>query len=156
LERYRVPPRLSSNLQQELPEDVAKLINEVACHLIETQRLLVLPSGAVDEELEFERFNRPRRRMRGSRLAIQQKAKKLKTILKDRLTAYADLSQSLDRSFPFRVFKAQPFSNLNQDQLRRELNELDGRRQALMSAGILDRESQAVTLPDGSIQPGVA
>jgi predicted ATPase len=156
LERCNVPPKMVSLLQQDVPEDLAELINNVDCHLIETQRLLVLPSGTMDEEIEFRPYALPRRRIRGSRLAIQQKAQKLKTILKDTLTIYANLSQSLDRSFPLRVFEAQGTANLSQDQLRQELRQLDERREALMSAGILDTEYKAVTMRSGNIEPGVA
>ncbi len=157
LERFHVPSKLNSILRLDLPEDLAQLVNTIDCHLIETQRLLVLPSGTVEEEeVEFGPYGPPRRRFRGSRLAIQQKAQKLKTILKDTLSTYANLSQSLDRSFPFRVFEATRFPNLSQDRLRQELKQLDGRREALMSAGILDREHDAVTMPSGSIQTGVA
>jgi predicted ATP-dependent endonuclease of OLD family len=155
LDRFNVPPKLVSALQQDFPEDFTELINQVDCHLIETQRLLVLPSGIVEEDIEFRRAL-PRRRFRGSRLAIQQKAQQLKTILKDTLTKYANLSQSLDRSFPLRVFEAQGSATLSQDQLRQELRQLDERREALMSAGILDTEDKAVTMRGGNIEPGVA
>jgi ABC-type branched-subunit amino acid transport system ATPase component len=156
LERFQVPSKLNSVLRQDLPEDLAELVNTIDCHLIETQRLLVLPSGTVEEDVEYGAYGPARRRFRGSRLAIQQKAQKLKTILKDTLTTYANLSQSLDRSFPFRVFESQGFAKLSQDLLRQELKQLDGRREALMGAGILDREYHAVTMPSGIIQPGVA
>jgi energy-coupling factor transporter ATP-binding protein EcfA2 len=156
VERYRLPPKLASALQQEVPDSFASLVGGIDCHLIETQRLLVLPQGSADEEVEFDGYVQRRRRLRGSRLAIQQKADKLKSILQETLTRYANLSQSLDRSFPLRVFEAQGSGNLSQEQLRRELRQLDQRRDALMSAGILDTEYQAVTMHGGHIEPGVA
>jgi predicted ATP-dependent endonuclease of OLD family len=155
-ERHPLPAKLLSSLQQDAPEDYAELIDNVDCHLIETQRLLVLPFDSVDGDGEFGPYAQARRRMRGSRLAIQHKAQKLKIILKDTLTTYANLSQSLDRSFPLRVFEAQGSANLSQDQLRQELRQLDERREALMSAGILDTEYKAVTMRGGNIEPGVA
>ena len=93
---------------------------------------------------------------RGSRLAIQQKAQKLKAIITNTLGEYANLSQSLDRSFPLRVFEAQYTTRLTQDQLRDELKKLDERREALMGAGILDAEHAAVTMRSGEIERGVA
>ena len=158
--RYHLPASLVKMLGQEAPEEFSNLISEIDCHLIETQRLLVLPQGTSSEEYEEEYVERigvvHRRLMRGSRLAIQQKAEKLKSILKDTLTRYANLSQSLDRSFPLRVFEAQASPNRSQAQLRHELQQLDERRHALMNAGILDTEDQAVTLHGGEIDPGVA
>ena len=154
--RYPVPPKFASTLQNDIPDDLAELIGKIDCHLIETQRLLVLSSGVVGDDREFVTYAQPRRRVRESRLAIQQKAHKLKAILKDTLTTSANLSQSLDRSFPLRVFEAQGSANLSQDQLRQELSKLDERREALMSAGILDTEYKPVTLRGGNIEPGVA
>jgi hypothetical protein len=156
LDRFRVPPKLVSILQQDFPKELADLINAIDCHLIETQRLLVLPSGIGEEDDEYGAYSRSRRRIRSSPLAIQEKAQKLKTILKDTLTNYANLSQSLDRSFPLRVFEAQGSAKLTQAELRQELTQLDARREALMSAGILDTEYRAVTMPGGTIETGIA
>ena len=154
VEREHIPPKLSSTLEQKIPEEFSRLIGNIDCHLIETQRLLVLPtSSASEEEL---RYGVVRQRLRGSTLAIQQKAQKLKTILKDTLGTYANLSQSLDRTFPLRVFEAQGTANLSQSELREELKKLDKRREDLMSAGILDTEYQPVTMHGGDIEPGVA
>jgi AAA domain, putative AbiEii toxin, Type IV TA system len=154
--RYPLPPRLMSALSQDLPDEMAEVIDKIDCHLIETQRLLVLPTASAEWEEEGMYYRPHGRRLRGSRLAIQQKAEKLKTILKDTLSSYANLSQSLDRSFPLRVFEAQGSAKLSEDQLRQELRQLDERRQALMDAGILDTEHMAVTLRGGNIEPGVA
>jgi hypothetical protein len=100
----------------------------------------------------YER-NRPRGRV--SRLAIQQKADKLKSILRETLARYANLSQSLDRTFPLRVFEAQGSAKLSEDELRQELRGLDERREALMTSGILDTDYRPVTLRAGNIEPGV-
>lgn len=84
-------------------------------------------------------------------MAIQEKAEKLKNIIKETFTSYANLSQSLDRSFPLRVFDAQWTAKLAEDQLRKELMRLDDRRESLMNAGIIDSEVKAVTLRSGRI-----
>jgi hypothetical protein len=130
--RYSLPTKLVAMLQQDVPEEFSTLINGIDCHLIETQRLLVLPASTEMEDDSRWQFVQPRRRIRGSRLAIQQKAEKLKAILKDTLTTYANLSRSLDRSFPLRVFDAQGSAKLSEDQLRQELKHLDERREALI------------------------
>src|SRR5262249_23254356 len=46
-ERYHIPPKLAAALQEDFPDDFATLLRAVDCHLIETQRLLVLPSVPV-------------------------------------------------------------------------------------------------------------
>ena len=156
-ERFPLPPKLMSVLQQELPDEFANLIDGIDCHLIETQRLLVLPGTNAEREDDFEiDYPQRRRRARGSRLAIQQKAQRLKAIFQDTLASYANLSQSLDRSFPLRVFEAQGSAKLSESQLREELRRLEERQKALMSAGILDADYKAVTLRGGEIEPGVA
>jgi predicted ATPase len=156
--RYRIPPKLASLVLQAFPESLVTFVNQIDCHLIETQRLLVL-SDSEEEELVYYPSGsgaRARRRARDSRIAIEQKAQKLNSILRDTLTSYASLSQSLDRSFPLRVFEAQGSSDLSQDQLREALKNLDKRREALMEAGILDTDYQPVTLRGGEIDRGVA
>jgi hypothetical protein len=153
--RYRLPSKLQAMLQQDVPDRFTQLIERIDCHLIETQRLLVLPTGDVELDDDTPPYFR-RRRSQGSRLAIQQKAEKLKSILKDTLTTYANLSQSLDRSFPLRVFDAQGSAKLSEDELRQELKRLDERREALIAAGILDTDYQPVTMRGGNIEPGVA
>jgi energy-coupling factor transporter ATP-binding protein EcfA2 len=155
--RYRLPSKLSAALrQQDMPDRVAALVSGIDCHLIETQRLLVLPSASIDIDHEPGWSSQARRTGRVSRLAIQEKAQKLKAIITDTLGAYANLSQSLDRSFPLRVFEAQYTTRLTQDQLREELKKLDERREALMGAGILDAEHKPVTMRSGDIDRGVA
>jgi len=153
-ERFHIPPKLIADLQPNFPDGFAQLVASIDCHLIETQRLLVLPSGVIDDD--YGEFAPRRRRGPSSRLAIQQKAQKLRAIIRDTLSSYANLSQSYDRSFPLRVFEAQGSATLSQEQLRTALKTLDQRREALMSAGILDTEYKAVTMRGGNIEPGVA
>jgi predicted ATP-binding protein involved in virulence len=152
--RHRIPPKIVALLREEMPKEFLNLIGEIDCHLIETQRLLVLP---VDTEVERHAlyYDPARRRARVSRLAIQQKAEKLKAILGETLARYANLSQSLDRTFPLRVFEAQGSAKLSEDNLRQELRSLDERRAGLMASGILDTDYQPVSLLAGNIDPGV-
>jgi predicted ATP-dependent endonuclease of OLD family len=154
--RYPIPTKIAEAIEQTTPNEFRALMGAVDCHLIETQRLLVLPAGGDDAAEEFEEYP-VRRRRRDTRLAIQQKAQKLRAIFKDTFSTYAKLSQSLDSTYPLRVFEAQGTANLSQDQLRKELSRLDERREALlMSAGIMDTEYRPVKLRGGNIEPGVA
>ncbi len=153
LQRYRMPSRLQTALKQILPDEFENLIAPVDCHLIETQRLLVLQSEPMDVDPWLVRRRQAVRT--SSNLAIQEKANKLQAILKDKLTESANLSQSLDRTFPLRVFDAQRSTTLSEEQLREELKLLDEKREALMQAGILDAHYQPVTMPGGQIDRGV-
>ena len=96
VERYSLPDRFQAAIGTEMPSALSDLLDQIDCHLIETQRLLVLGS----EDVGSDEYRRVRRRSSGSTLAIQDKAEKLSNIIKNTIGAYANLSQSLDRSFP--------------------------------------------------------
>src|SRR5260370_16936501 len=137
-QRYHIARRLDDELRADLTEFYSKLIAAIDCRLIETERLLVLPSTEyISEDDEFGHIMHRRRRPKGSRLAIKQKAEKLKTILTDTLSSHANLSQSLDRSFPLRVFDSQCSATMSQDELRQELKKLTKQRKPLITASIL-------------------
>ncbi|MDR3564456.1 MAG: AAA family ATPase [Negativicutes bacterium] len=158
IQRYRIPPKLADRIKQDIPEPIGKLIDEIDCHLIEAQRLLVFPANPhVDREFppyyQYEAINQ---RSKGSRLAVQQKAANLASILGDTLKRYANKSQSLERTFPLRVFEAQGSAKFSEAELRAELRKLDERRDALMTSGLLDTDYRPVSLRDGDMQPGVA
>jgi energy-coupling factor transporter ATP-binding protein EcfA2 len=108
-DRHRLPRGLRDELRADVPAFYSNLTNTIDCQLIETERLLVVPSRDVGEEEGFG-FVHGRRESRRSRLAITEKAEKLKSILKDTLSVYANLSQSLDRTFPLRVFDSESLS----------------------------------------------
>lgn len=154
--RGRIPPKLLSRLRHGgEPEELTNITKGVECHLIETQRLLILSSEEPDADYEFEaRWGR--RPQPTAPLAVQQKALKLRQIIKDTMTEYATLSQSLDRSFPRRVLQSQSSARITQEELGKELDRLDNRRKALMAAGILDTEFEPVNISVGYIEAGVA
>lgn len=145
-----LPEAVRNSLFGNEPSEIAALTGAIDCHLIETQRLLVIKDEAVVDA--YSRSRRPR-----STLAISAKAQSLVEVIRKELTAYAALSQSLDRSFPKRVigFAEQWF--LPVENLKSRLDELDDRRAALMLAGILDSEiDDPVTLPEGPLEPAIA
>jgi energy-coupling factor transporter ATP-binding protein EcfA2 len=127
----------------KVPDRLKAIIQEIDCHLIETQRLLILRD---DGRTLGQPYYRPAGRP-PSTLAIAGKAQALKDIIAKDLGSYATLSQSLDRSFPRRVISAptrKPF-----EDLKTRLQELDRRRNELMDAGILDTETdEPVALPE--------
>jgi predicted ATP-binding protein involved in virulence len=160
IERHRIPEKVRESLRESLqlnaPKEITNLLARTDCHLIETQRLLVLSSSSADDDDDYVYVQPHGRRPRISRIAIQQKAQKLRSIIKETIGKYASLSQSLDRSFPLRLFEAQGTPAVTQDQLRAKLKGLDGRREALMKAGIQDTEYKSVSMQGGNIEPGVA
>lgn len=143
-----LPDNISNSLYVDAPPLLVNLVNGIDCHLIETQRLLILRGE--DNDVHYRR-GRP-----ASTLAISKKAETLRSIIAQQLTAYAAMSQSLDRSFPRRVIERQ-HKVLPPENLRERLQELDRRRQSLMAAGILDTEAyEPVTLPEGTMEEAIA
>jgi ABC-type lipoprotein export system ATPase subunit len=143
-----LPESVRNSLFGKEPAEIAAITGAIDCHLIETQRLLVLKEDA-------DPYRRSRQQR--STLAISAKAQTLVEVIRKELTAYAALSQSLDRSFPKRVigFGAEEF--LPVENLKSQLDELDQKRSSLMLAGILDSEiDDPVTLPEGPLEPAIA
>jgi AAA domain, putative AbiEii toxin, Type IV TA system len=132
----------------KIPETLIEITGQIDCHLIETQRLLILRDDRPEQYYRHTR--RP-----PSTLAIARKAQTLKDIISRELNVYATLSQSLDRSFPKRVI--QYTTPLPPEDLKAHLEELDRRRSELMEAGILDTETDdPVALPAGQLEDAIA
>lgn len=143
-----LPDSLRRSFFSEAPTFLLNFVNAIDCHLIETQRLLILRED--DESLYRHSGRRP-----ASTLAISRKAQTLRTIISKSLTNYAALSQSLDRSFPRRVIAQQQF--LPSENLKKQLQELDEQRHNLMAAGILDTEADdPVSLPEGPMAEAIS
>ncbi|GCD65304.1 excinuclease ATPase subunit [Acetobacter pasteurianus NBRC 3279] len=121
----RLPESILRAYSEPPSAKLEKIISQIDCHLIETQRLLVF---------EADEF----RKSQGSTLAISHKANVLKEIIANDLAVYASTSQSLDRSFPKRVL--QEWKILPSENIRENLAKLDDIRKGLMDAGILDPE----------------
>ena len=100
--------------------------------------------------------SRRRRQASSSRYAVEDKARSLRQIIRGTLAQYANLSQSLDRSFPRRVLRAKFQASLTETEIRSQLERLDQNRQELMDAGILDQELEPVSMDGGDIESGVA
>lgn len=137
----QLPDSILSSINYKPSDALGKIIGAIDCHLIETQRLLIIPDD-------------PARRGISSTLTISKKAQTLRSIIAQELTAYASLSQSLDRSFPKRVIQKGPI--LPSEDLKSSLQELDGHRRKLMEAGILDTEHDDALLPSGEVDSAIA
>ncbi|MEH2441932.1 AAA family ATPase [Nostoc sp.] len=122
--------------QQEDPEWLEELKKNIHIRLIESQRLLnFLPK-------------RSGRTYRGtssilSMSTVSAYSDELAQIMQDKFKEYGTISQSLDRTFPVRVVKQQPSTDLTDEQLRHQLNELEATRSRLIEVGLLDKDEDA-------------
>lgn len=119
--------------QSEEAEVFSNLLEGSKCHLIEAQRLLVIP------EAEDRSGNK------ATVLAVDQKSKTLSQRIKAVLTQYAALSQSLDRSFPHRILHGRKLPVADPNTIEGDLSQLEARRRALEAVGILEPETESVT-----------
>lgn len=67
----------------------------------------------------------------------------LAKLMQDKFKEYGTTSQSLDRTFPLRVVKQQPSSDVSDEQLRNQLDELESTRSRLIEVGLLDKEEDS-------------
>jgi ABC-type transport system involved in cytochrome c biogenesis ATPase subunit len=139
--REHLPDAVFDALNARPSPLLSNIVDSIDCHLIETQRLLIIPEDVP-------------RRSAPSTLTISKKSQTLRSIISRELTAYASLSQSLDRSFPKRVIQKGPIQPT--DDLKASLQQLDANRRKLMDAGILDTEQDDALLPPGEVDSAVA
>ncbi len=104
--------------------------------------------------VHFIRANRLEQATRGTRRGeqavelasvVDKFARELAKQIRDTLARYAELSQSLDRSFPRRLVTAAPKTSLSlsRTQIREKLAEIENRRNRLADAGLIDEEEQS-------------
>ena len=130
--------------------NVVKKIKLLATtHFIKTNRLQT-EHHRPDEEFRY----RPSRRKEFSVPAVQKHSQELSTKIQQTLTKSAELSSSLDRTFPNRVVKIigkKSDNRLSEGRLREELANLEEKRTRLKTAGLLDKDEERVQLPDETV-----
>ncbi len=117
------------------------LINEFKVVFIKTQRLMV------KEDIKKPRYKK-RYMLKSS---VKMYSENLTELIQKTLTEYAELSQSLDRSFPGRVVRERPVSTLGEEEIRLRLTYLEEKRKKLMDVGLLDKESSITDIKSEKI-----
>lgn len=79
--------------------------------------------------------------------AVQRYSEELGETIKQTLTAYGTLSQSLDRTFPARLIAGITQPDVPMSKLRKELADIEARRQQLIEAGLLSPEPSGWGVP---------
>jgi predicted ATP-binding protein involved in virulence len=105
----------------------------IPVRFIETQRLLRYPKTRRPREHEGRASMVP---------AVTAYAEELAATIRETLANYANLSQSLDRTFPTRLVSGQDALNLSLDEVRNELSSLEEKRSRLVTLGLLDQEQE--------------
>ncbi|AFE06259.1 ATPase [Corallococcus coralloides DSM 2259] len=124
LELSRIVSRQSTNI----PPWLTLFWKNFECTLIEEQRLLRI--------IEERKRGRPL-----FKRVVEDYADALRAKFKDALSAYAEHSQQLDRTFPRRVIEALESAPPPPDALTARLERIEKRRQELHSAGLIEKET---------------
>jgi predicted ATP-binding protein involved in virulence len=114
------------------PEWFIKLIRSIDVHFIKTERLHMI----VNADKRF--------REKGVSLqsVVSKYSNELKHKIGERIREYASLSQSLDSSFPIRLVKEKSH-NLEDEELRNKLQDIERKSNDLTSAGLLDKNQKS-------------
>ncbi|NEQ66596.1 MAG: AAA family ATPase [Symploca sp. SIO2D2] len=113
------------------PNWIEHLKNEIHVHLIESQRLLnVFPSNS------FRLYDKKT----SSLATVSAYSDELAELMQDKFTEYGKLSQSLDRTFPVRVVNKHSSTEITEEQLVAQLNQLEKVRSRLIEVGLLDKD----------------
>jgi predicted ATP-binding protein involved in virulence len=79
--------------------------------------------------------------------AVTQYSEELARIIQQKLAESAELSQSLDRTFPSRLVQQLGHSVITDDELREKLSELEEQRSRLRDAGLLGKPEDVEIMP---------
>jgi predicted ATP-binding protein involved in virulence len=140
LDRYRdILPLGEPDRDPAIPEWLQAIRQAIPVRFINTERLYTVPS---------------RRRRPGPypsyippEPAVRRYSEELGEQIKQTLTAYGALSQSLDRTFPARLVTEPAQPDVTMDDLRTELADIEARRQQLIEAGLLSPEPAGWGVP---------
>ncbi len=131
-------------------QSVVKKIKLLATTLFIKTNRLQTEHHRLEEEFRY----RTSRRKEFSVPAVQKHSQELSTKIQQTLTKSAELSSSLDRTFPNRVVKIigkNTDNRLSESRLREELASLEEKRTRLKTAGLLDKDEERVQLPDEAV-----
>ena len=136
-EHLPVPVALS-----EIPPWLEKIKKSISVRFIGTERLIDPPAAASWELMHRRQSHRsvPKR-------TVTRYSERLGEMVQQKLTEYATLSQSLDRTFPGRLVEGGATPQLSVSDLQVKLQEVEAKRTRVAEAGFLGDELDTFTLP---------
>jgi predicted ATP-binding protein involved in virulence len=117
------------------PDWLKKIRNSIHLRFIGTQRLDTTRLFSFSDSRHLRRYEESYHTIP----TVLNYSEELANAIQKKLAEYAELSQSLDRTFPTRLVKGNDFSKPTIDTLRDDLGKLEKKRSRLMAAGLLDR-----------------
>lgn len=121
---------------------VETILRQIPVQFIQTQRLfdhranylLSSEKPSWTSDMAELAFNQP---------VVKKYGKELAGIINAKLAESAELSQSLDRSFPVRLVAEEAPAALSINELRNRLSELEKTRERLIAVGLLDKDGDS-------------
>lgn len=126
-------------------------------HFVETNRLLGKYPASRRTSRRYELYEREK--LSAVVSTVTQYSQELAGKIQDTLAKSAELSQSLDRTFPIRLVKQinqGRKARISSDKLRILLGELEAKRERLMEAGLMGKDDANVQIPDQTVMDDLA
>ena len=124
-----IPKNISKRIDIKIPEKFLDFINNFNVYLIQEQRLVLR------QPISEARY----RREVVITDTIEKYSKELSNLIKQKIGEYAQITQSLDSSFPKRLFKHES-KNITINELKDKLKNLEFKREKLSKYGFLKSE----------------
>lgn len=129
--------------ETEVPDWLEDLSEEVPVHFIDIERL------ADTDNVESRRMGfYPGTNRHMPRRTVNKYSEDLARRVEHKLTEYAALSQSLDRSFPVRLVQGTTNSTFPVDDLVSKFAEVEQKRSSVLQAGFMGQDEIAGLTPD--------
>jgi len=124
-----LPEKIAKKIDVKIPEKFLDFINNFNVYLIQEQRLVLRqPISKAKYRREVVITD-----------TIEKYSKELSNLIKQKIGEYAQITQSLDSSFPKRLFRHEN-KNITIDDLKAELKSLESKREKLSKYGFLKSE----------------
>jgi predicted ATP-binding protein involved in virulence len=117
------------------PEWLSEINNSINVYFIETQRLFNIPSERKSRESKESKE-------KSSIQTVMNYSKELADRIKTKLADYGTISQSKDRTFPFRLVGESKLTELKVEEIETKIRELEEKRSRIESTGLLDEEER--------------
>lgn len=124
-----LPDNIAKRINIEIPEGFLEFINNFNVYLIQEQRLVLR------QQISESRYKREA----VITDTIEQYSKELSHLIKQKIGEYAQITQSLDSSFPKRLFKHRN-KDIDVKELEKRLKNLAKKREKLSEYGFLKSE----------------
>lgn len=134
--------------ERKLPQWLEDIRASLPVRFIDTERLIDIerPEDSDSHKRTIRQLSRFSRAI--PERTIRRNSEKLAEMIKQALAEYANLSQSLDRSFPARFVAVPESEQLSKEQLARDLEKVETRRSEIVRAGLLPQEHASSIMPD--------